>query len=75
MQVLSMFAPPELQQVVCGVQDIDFGELRRGAAYDGGYRSDSRVIEWFWDVRFRCSCVCACSAPHALLCSVHACSH
>ena len=49
--VLDMFIAPELEQVVCGVQDVDFQELRRGAHYDGGYVRDSQVVEWFWEVR------------------------
>jgi HECT-domain (ubiquitin-transferase) len=54
--VLDMFSAPELEQVVCGVQAVDFGELRRGAQYDGGYDGGSDVVEWFWEVR-ACSCI------------------
>ena len=49
--VLDMFVAPELEQVVCGVQNVDFRELQRGAHYDGGYDEHSKVVEWFWEVR------------------------
>ena len=68
--VLDMFIAPELEQVVCGVQDVDFQELRRGAHYDGGYVRDSQVVEWFWEVRL-CSpnCDCAVCRRAAALCA------
>jgi hypothetical protein len=67
----------------CGVQDVDFQELRRGAHYDGGYERSSQVVEWFWEVRWllvplrvepcwRCvwtRCPCRALHPGAVLCT------
>jgi hypothetical protein len=54
--VLLMFIAPELEQVVCGVQEIDFQELQRGAQYDGGFTSESTVVGWLWEVPSWLSC-------------------
>ncbi|KAJ1728971.1 hypothetical protein LPJ61_003753 [Coemansia biformis] len=42
--------PQELELLVCGCSDLDFGALERSTIYDGGYTRSSAVIRHFWEV-------------------------
>ncbi|KAJ2351915.1 hypothetical protein GGF43_003896 [Coemansia sp. RSA 2618] len=42
--------PQELELLVCGCSDLDFGALERSTIYDGGYTKSTVVIEYFWQV-------------------------
>ena len=47
---LHLFRPEELEEVVAGVQDLDFAALRGNCSYEGGYHDTHRTIVHFWDV-------------------------
>ncbi|XP_028404345.1 probable E3 ubiquitin-protein ligase HERC4 [Dendronephthya gigantea] len=49
-RVLEFFHPQELMEMVVGIQDYDFNELKEGAEYLGEYYSNHPVIKNFWDV-------------------------
>ncbi|ORX67806.1 HECT-domain-containing protein [Linderina pennispora] len=40
--------PEELELLVCGSSDLDFGALENSTIYDGGYAKDTPVIQFFW---------------------------
>ncbi|KAJ1891559.1 hypothetical protein LPJ81_005722, partial [Coemansia sp. IMI 209127] len=42
--------PQELELLVCGCSDLDFGALESSTVYDGGYSRSTSVIEYFWQV-------------------------
>ncbi|KAJ1723419.1 hypothetical protein LPJ53_002229 [Coemansia erecta] len=42
--------PRELELLVCGCSDLDFGALEGSTIYDGGYTRDTKVIQFFWEV-------------------------
>ncbi|KAJ2520542.1 hypothetical protein H4217_001978 [Coemansia sp. RSA 1939] len=42
--------PQELELLVCGCSDLDFGALESSTVYDGGYSRTTKVIEYFWQV-------------------------
>ncbi|KAJ1665908.1 hypothetical protein IW140_002834 [Coemansia sp. RSA 1813] len=42
--------PQELELLVCGCSDLDFGALENSTVYDGGYSRSTKVIEYFWQV-------------------------
>ncbi|CAL4082500.1 unnamed protein product, partial [Meganyctiphanes norvegica] len=46
----SLFRPEELELLVCGSQQYDFMELMKSSEYDGGYSSESPVIQQFWEL-------------------------
>eukprot|EP00298_Acanthocystis_sp_HF-20_P015157 c21042_g1_i1.p1 GENE.c21042_g1_i1~~c21042_g1_i1.p1 ORF type:complete len:724 (+),score=259.82 c21042_g1_i1:44-2173(+) len=45
---LKVFQPEELEQLVCGSQELDFSELEKICKYDGGYTKESPIIKDFW---------------------------
>ena len=45
-----MFKPEELELLVCGSKKLDFRALEKAARYVDGYKSDSQVIKWFWEI-------------------------
>ena len=49
---LRLFGVNELSQLIGGADDgdVDVDDLRRHAAYSGGYTADSRAVVMFWDV-------------------------
>jgi hypothetical protein len=47
--VVSLFTAAELEQLVCGVAEIDIGLLRGMAIYEG-IAPDSNLVTWFWEV-------------------------
>ena len=48
--VLEFFHQQELMEMVVGIQDYDFNELRKGAEYLGEYYPNHPVIQNFWIV-------------------------
>jgi ubiquitin-protein ligase E3 A len=47
---LDLFEAAELELLICGNPVLDFAELEKGAVYDDGYESTSRVILDLWAV-------------------------
>lgn len=45
-----MFSAEELEKIICGSNQIDFGELRKGARYGAGYLPTTQIIIWFWEI-------------------------
>ncbi|KYQ92173.1 ubiquitin-protein ligase E3A [Tieghemostelium lacteum] len=48
--VLSLLRPEELENLVCGVEDLNFQELQQVAKYEGGYTKNDTTIKNFWRV-------------------------
>ncbi|KAG7164827.1 ubiquitin-protein ligase E3A-like isoform X1 [Homarus americanus] len=46
----NLFRPEELELLVCGSQHYDFMELMKSAEYDGGYTSETSIIQAFWEL-------------------------
>ena len=46
----SFFSPADLQQLLVGQPHFDWKELRLTARYEGGYRHDSPVVQWLWQL-------------------------
>lgn len=48
---LTMFSTPEFQRLISGDNvPVDLADLRRNTKYYGGFHSNHRVINWFWDI-------------------------
>ncbi|KAJ2490772.1 hypothetical protein IWW37_002875 [Coemansia sp. RSA 2050] len=50
MSYVRFMRPQELELLVCGCSDLDFGALEGSTIYDGGYSRDAQVIKHFWRV-------------------------
>ncbi|KAJ2023237.1 Ubiquitin-protein ligase E3A [Coemansia sp. S610] len=50
MSYVRFMRPQELELLVCGCSDLDFGALEGSTIYDGGYSRDAQVIKHFWKV-------------------------
>ncbi|KAJ2458006.1 hypothetical protein GGF42_002344 [Coemansia sp. RSA 2424] len=50
MSYVRFMRPQELELLVCGCSDLDFGALEGSTIYDGGYSKDAQVIQHFWRV-------------------------
>jgi hypothetical protein len=48
--VLSMFAPDELELLICGNPTLDFYALERNTHYEDGYDENSPAVRYFWSV-------------------------
>jgi len=48
--VLQLFHAQELQAMVTGNEDYDWGELERNCSYKGGYKVRDSTILLFWEV-------------------------
>ncbi|XP_042892379.1 ubiquitin-protein ligase E3A-like isoform X1 [Penaeus japonicus] len=46
----NLFRPEELELLVCGSQHYDFLELMKSAEYDGGYSSETAIVQAFWEL-------------------------
>lgn len=44
----ALFRPEEVEQLVCGSQNFNFGELQNATEYDGGFTAQSDTIKHFW---------------------------
>jgi E3 ubiquitin-protein ligase HERC4 len=49
-RILSLFHPEQLQEMVVGNQDYDWGELERNCNYHGDYNSNDSTVLLFWEV-------------------------
>ena len=49
--LISIFSPPELELLICGLPDVDLSELKVNTEYHQ-YRPTDSIIQWFWDVLF-----------------------
>lgn len=60
---ISIFRPEEMEQLVCGSEDLDFETLKQSTSYDGGYEESTPIIllvfktnvwlkmcRYFWEV-------------------------
>ena len=47
---LALFVPEELELLICGSEELDFGALKAATVYDDGYDEGSEVVQWFWEV-------------------------
>jgi len=47
---LGLFAPKELENLICGNPVLDFDALQATAQYEGGYYADHELILWLWEV-------------------------
>ncbi|XP_064632094.1 probable E3 ubiquitin-protein ligase HERC4 isoform X2 [Lineus longissimus] len=49
-RVLEFFHPKELQAMVVGNENYDFGELERNCQYKGAYYASHHTVKFFWEV-------------------------
>lgn len=42
--------PAEIDILVSGEENFDWGALQRGAIYKDGYTHKSRAVKWFWEI-------------------------
>ncbi|KAL7675796.1 hypothetical protein ACOME3_002060 [Neoechinorhynchus agilis] len=49
-QVLQLFQPHELQQMIVGKRHFDFAQMENVCIYNGEYFANHQVIRWFWEV-------------------------
>ena len=48
--VINLFQPEELEQLICGSKSLDFKDLESASRYVDGYTKDSHIIGWMWEV-------------------------
>jgi len=48
--LLSVFSAPDMELLLCGVENIDIKNWKLYTQYTNGYTGNSKVILWFWDV-------------------------
>ncbi|KAK3865964.1 hypothetical protein Pcinc_028466 [Petrolisthes cinctipes] len=46
----NLFRPEELELLICGSQHYDFMELMKNTEYEGGYSSETPIIQAFWEL-------------------------
>ncbi|GAM23493.1 hypothetical protein SAMD00019534_066680 [Acytostelium subglobosum LB1] len=46
---LRLLRPQELEDLICGVEDLDFTELEKVVIYEGGYTNQDQTIKYFWE--------------------------
>ena len=49
-QIMDLFRPEELSQLVCGSQELDFNELEQQTRYVDGYDEESNISKWLWEI-------------------------
>ena len=49
-QILELLRPEELQQLVCGSQELDFNDLEQTCRYVDGYTEESPQVKWLWEI-------------------------
>lgn len=47
--ILDLLHPEELEELVCGSQELNFEELKETSFYEG-YTEESPIIVWFWEI-------------------------
>ncbi|XP_049820248.1 ubiquitin-protein ligase E3A isoform X2 [Aethina tumida] len=45
-----LFRPEEIELLICGSKNFDFGELEDSTEYDGGYTNETPIIKDFWSI-------------------------
>uniref|UniRef100_A0A0P4WDM4 Ubiquitin-protein ligase E3A n=1 Tax=Scylla olivacea TaxID=85551 RepID=A0A0P4WDM4_SCYOL len=48
--LVNLFRPEELELLICGSQHYDFMELMKSTEYDGGYTSETPIVQAFWEL-------------------------
>ena len=48
--IIEIFSAEELLLSICGLENLDFSELKKTAKYDSGYTKNSKTIKLFWEV-------------------------
>uniref|UniRef100_A0A914ULP6 HECT-type E3 ubiquitin transferase n=1 Tax=Plectus sambesii TaxID=2011161 RepID=A0A914ULP6_9BILA len=48
--LMRLCLPEEVEQLVCGVSDLDFVELQRCTRYENGFVESSPTVGFFWEV-------------------------
>ena len=46
----ALLSPDELEEAVCGERELNFADLRDTAIYANGFRPDSPMMKWFWEI-------------------------
>eukprot|EP00043_Microstomoeca_roanoka_P013670 m.134308 g.134308 ORF g.134308 m.134308 type:complete len:919 (-) comp15817_c0_seq1:71-2827(-) len=49
-RIIRLLTTKDLQQIICGEENLDFDDLEHHASYDHGYSEDSKIIKWFWEI-------------------------
>eukprot|EP00768_Dysnectes_brevis_P004664 gnl/Dysnectes_brevis/3377_a4248_446.p1 GENE.gnl/Dysnectes_brevis/3377_a4248_446~~gnl/Dysnectes_brevis/3377_a4248_446.p1 ORF type:complete len:821 (-),score=255.47 gnl/Dysnectes_brevis/3377_a4248_446:57-2342(-) len=47
---LKLLEPRELELILCGEPELDFGALRANARYEKPYTPQHHLVRWFWEV-------------------------
>ncbi len=46
-----IFSPEELELLICGEPELDFGELEKAALYEAeDFGPSNQVVKWFWEI-------------------------
>ncbi len=48
-KLCSIFTEAELELMICGLPDVDVGDMRKHTEYKGWKESDP-TIQWFWQI-------------------------
>jgi hypothetical protein len=48
--VKSLFDYEEVETLICGQRELNFGELRDCAIYASGYTPTSPMMKWLWEI-------------------------
>jgi len=48
--VKEMIDQDELETTICGPQELDFKDLRSATVYAEGFKSDSPMMKWLWEI-------------------------
>jgi hypothetical protein len=49
-QILELFQPKELMEMVIGNENYDFTEFQTKAHYGEPFHKDHETIKWFWEI-------------------------
>lgn len=48
--IIEIFIPEELELLICGSKKLDFKELQSTTQYVDGYKEDSNIAKWLWEI-------------------------
>jgi ubiquitin-protein ligase E3 A len=48
--IIEIFTPEELELLICGSKKLDFKELESTTQYVDGYKEDSNIAKWLWEI-------------------------
>ncbi|CEM37948.1 unnamed protein product [Vitrella brassicaformis CCMP3155] len=54
-RILELFAPEELERLICGSTDLDFQALEKSTRYGDGFTPDSATVKRFWEIAHQLS--------------------